>query len=191
MERKNNLLNSWGKNISEPNNLADAIVENIINTPGKEILKEVKEDFGDPYYKAKIMQNIHKRAKEENEKASLQRKILVVDFDGTLCYGAWPDIKKARQGILHRFVCNYVRYKRRHGWSIHLNTMRENPPHKDKPYLSDAVQWCIDHNIPLNCVNKNPFKMVKEYGWSRKVYGDLYIDDHQIGLIGWLLRRYK
>lgn len=44
-------------------NLSDALIENIINTPGDEILKEVEEDYGDPLYEANIMRGIIKSAR--------------------------------------------------------------------------------------------------------------------------------
>jgi len=47
---------------------ADAITENIINTPDDEILGEVKEDHGDHEYEANIMRDIIGKAKMQVNK---------------------------------------------------------------------------------------------------------------------------
>ena len=52
-------------------NVVDSLVENIINTPDYEILKEVEEDYGDENYLANKMRGIIKKAKEtiKNERS--------------------------------------------------------------------------------------------------------------------------
>ena len=46
-------------------------------------------------------------------------------------------------------------------------------------YLTEAVNWFIDNNIPLYGVNVNP----KQSTWTKspKAYGQLYIDDAALG----------
>jgi hypothetical protein len=39
-------------------NIADAMVEDILNTPGDELLREVEEDYGDPLALAKVFDQI-------------------------------------------------------------------------------------------------------------------------------------
>lgn len=51
--------------LTELYNFADAIIDNIINTPDDEILKEVIEEHGDPEHEANIMREIISKAKEE------------------------------------------------------------------------------------------------------------------------------
>jgi hypothetical protein len=51
-------------------NIADAITDNIINTPDDEILEEVKEDHGDSEYEANIMRGIINKAKASVNEAS-------------------------------------------------------------------------------------------------------------------------
>ncbi len=54
---------------------ADAITENIINTPDDEILDEVREDHGDQEYDANIMRDIIGKAKMQvNKKAFAKAK---------------------------------------------------------------------------------------------------------------------
>lgn len=55
--------------IDEIERITDSLVENIINTPDAEILKEVEEDYGDKNYLADKMRNILEKAKKSTEKA--------------------------------------------------------------------------------------------------------------------------
>jgi len=109
---------------------------------------------------------------------------LVVDFDRTLFHVKdFPKVGK--QGILNKLVVQYIKYKKRKGWLIFLNTMRE----KGKG-LEIAVQACKDHNIPIDYVNENYPPDIEKFGESRKIGATLSIDDTQIGLIGFLLRKF-
>ena len=47
--------------------IADALAENVINTPDAEILKEVEEDHGDPEYVANGMRAIIKNVIDKND----------------------------------------------------------------------------------------------------------------------------
>ncbi len=118
-------------------------------------------------------------------------KILAIDFDGTLCYNAWPDIHLAKTAWIHKLILSYVKYKQRKGWLVLLLTMREDKPIKDKNYLQQAVNWCYWNGLRPDIVNENHPEDTEKHGESRKIYFDLCIDDHNIGLIGWLLRRYE
>jgi hypothetical protein len=51
MERKSRLK-------TELELLSNGLIENIIITPDKEILKEVEEEYGDPLYEANIFRSI-------------------------------------------------------------------------------------------------------------------------------------
>jgi hypothetical protein len=44
-------------------NIADAMVEDILNTPGEDLLREVEEDYGDPLALAKQFELILQRIK--------------------------------------------------------------------------------------------------------------------------------
>jgi hypothetical protein len=46
-------------------NLADALAEDILNTPDDEVLREVKEDYGDPRALANKFDQILERAKKQ------------------------------------------------------------------------------------------------------------------------------
>jgi FMN phosphatase YigB (HAD superfamily) len=110
-------------------------------------------------------------------------KKLVVDFDNTLFHTYnFPEIGKHR--FVNKFVASYVRYKKRKGWVIILNTLRESTKG-----LEEAVQACKAYDIPIDYVNENYPPDVEYWGESRKIGATLSIDDTQVGLIGWILRR--
>lgn len=110
-------------------------------------------------------------------------KILAVDFDKTLFHTDYPSIKG--QKFVNKCVTRYIRRKKKQGWVIILNTMRE--PGKG---LEEAIQACKDYDIPIDYVNDNPPEMTEQFGYSRKIGATRYIDDHNIGLLGWILRRF-
>lgn len=43
--------------------LSDELIDNIINTPDREILKEVEEDYGDPSFMANKVRKMLKKAR--------------------------------------------------------------------------------------------------------------------------------
>lgn len=117
----------------------------------------------------------------------IRRNKLSVDFDNTLASNPknyWPKVGK--QKLIHKLVAAYVRYKKKQGWIIILNTMREYGKG-----LDEAVQYCNDHNIPIDYVNDNIPEDTKKFGYSRKIGCTRSIDDTQLGLIGWALRRFS
>lgn len=97
--------------------------------------------------------------------------IIAVDFDGTLAITDYPKIIAPRWDVI-RFC------KRRSlaGDTIILWTCREGTE------LYEAVKWCSEHGLFFDYVNENPPDRAAIYGESRKVYADIYIDDHN-----WLL----
>lgn len=111
--------------------------------------------------------------------------ILSVDFDNTICRTKYSFPACGKPTILNRVVWLYVRHKKKQGWIIILNTLRE--PYK---HLDDAIQLCNKHNIPIDYVNQNVPSEVEKWGDSRKIACDLQLDDKNIGLIGWLLRKF-
>lgn len=130
---------------------------------------------------------ISKKEYEEVLKTNFYRfNKLVVDFDCTLASNPrkWPSVGK--QKLIHKLVALYVNHKKKQGWIIILNTMRE----KEKG-LDDAVQFCKDHNIHIDLVNENLQSDIDKFGDSRKIGCTRSIDDTQVGLIGWLLRTFS
>ena len=114
----------------------------------------------------------------------MKKHTILVDFDGTCCTHEFPAIGKdiGAAPVLRELVSA--------GHQLILWTMRcdhTNPPTSDDPdihphggnYLSEAVKWFEDRNIPLYGVNANP----TQASWtsSPKAYGTLCIDDINLG----------
>lgn len=95
---------------------------------------------------------------------------IIVDFDGTCTTHAYPYIGEdiGAVPVLKKLVDN--------GHKLILFTMRSD--HKidqTKQYLTEAVQWFKDNEIPLYGIQKNP----TQGNWtsSPKAYGQLILDD--------------
>jgi hypothetical protein len=99
-------------------------------------------------------------------------KIFGLDFDGTVVTHEFPQIGTELPhcvAVLNRIVNN--------GGRIVLNTMRSDREEGD--YLTQAVDWFKERNIPLFGINVNPEQT--EWTTSPKVYAHIYIDDAALG----------
>lgn len=97
----------------------------------------------------------------------LNTKIIAVDFDGTLCTDAWPNI-----GEPNTHLIQYLIDVRSHGTKIILWTCRSDED------LAKAVDWCAERGLIFDAVNENLPEAIECFGSdSRKVYADMYIDD--------------
>lgn len=100
----------------------------------------------------------------------MKDKIIAVDFDGTLCENAWPDIGNPIQ-----LVIDYVLSEQTNGASLILWTNR----HHER--LDEAVVWCANHGIAFDAVNENLPEVIEEFGGdTRKIFADEYIDDKAV-----------
>ena len=96
--------------------------------------------------------------------------IVAVDFDGTLCENAFPEIGAPKQEVIEA-VKEYHSY----GWKIILNTCRNGEA------LNKAVTWCGRHGIHLDAVNENLPEVEELFGgWTRKIFANVYIDDRNV-----------
>jgi len=60
------------KNIRQQlDRFTDGLVDNLINTPDEEILKEVEEEYGNPLYLANKARKILKKAQQEKKNIKL------------------------------------------------------------------------------------------------------------------------
>ena len=101
-------------------------------------------------------------------------KIIAVDFDGTLCENAWPEIGAPRQAVI-----DYVLDQQMYGAKLILWTNRSGE------YLHDALVWCNDRGIRFDAVNENVPEMVEYFhNDCRKVFANEYIDDRAIPMPG-------
>lgn len=100
------------------------------------------------------------------------RKIIAVDFDGTLCENAYPSIGKSKIKVIDRLKLEKVR-----GAILVLWTCREGET------LNEAIKWCERYGLYFDAVNDNPECAKAEWGNNpRKVYADEYWDDHNANM---------
>lgn len=95
--------------------------------------------------------------------------IIAVDFDGTLAVTDYPKIISPNVDVI-----NFCKKRKSEGDTLILWTCR-----RDKD-LRDAVQWCCEQGVYFDFINENPPDRVFVYGGSRKVYADIYLDDHNM-----------
>lgn len=94
--------------------------------------------------------------------------IYAVDFDGTLCTENWPEIGEPNTALIRRLIALKAQ-----GNELILWTMREGKT------LEQAVAWCKRHGLTFDAVNDNIERLKEQYGNNpRKVFADVYIDDH-------------
>ena len=109
----------------------------------------------------------------------LRKRVIAVDFDGTLCTHKFPEIGEIKQ--VHQNVINYVKQCRANGNIIVLWTCREDLP--DRAYLTEAVEWCKEQGIEFDSVNEYVNPEVSCFGkYARKIAADEYIDDKAVNI---------
>lgn len=97
-------------------------------------------------------------------------KIYAVDFDGTLCENAWPEIGKSNDALINRMI-----ELREEGNKVILWTCRT------RDLLEEAVVWCKKQGLEFDAINENLPEMIGQFGSeSRKVFADVYIDDKAV-----------
>jgi len=98
---------------------------------------------------------------------ALLNKIIAVDFDGTLCENAWPDIGAPNESLII-----FLKEEKSRGSKLILWTCRigEN--------LDAAVTWCKQRELIFDAVNENLPETILFFGGdTRKVFAHEYIDD--------------
>lgn len=109
--------------------------------------------------------------------------IIALDFDGTVVAHDFPNvgIEIGATPVLKRLV--------EKGHDIILWSMRSNVTDPESysdeihtqsgDFLSEAINWFKERDIPLYGINQNPDQMT--WTASPKVYAHLYIDDKSLG----------
>jgi len=98
-----------------------------------------------------------------------------VDFDGTLCSYAFPNI--GEQTEHQKQLLDLLIKLKEAGHKLILWTNRgDNEEYKS---LSEAIEWCKNKGLEFDCINKNlpETEMKKISGYSPKIMADYYIDD--------------
>ena len=100
--------------------------------------------------------------------------IIAVDFDGVLCKNEFPAIGRPNYEVI-----SLIRQHIDIGNEVILWTTRNGNE------LTAAVEWCEDRGLHFCAINAPAPSNEEEYGDkyptpSRKVYADVYIDDHNL-----------
>lgn len=97
--------------------------------------------------------------------------IIAVDFDGTIHNGEYPNIGEPVKDSVEILQALHD-----DGHSIIIWTCRAGK------YLDDAIGWLERAGVPFDAVNEHDPSVLRNFGTdTRKVYADVYIDDHNIG----------
>ena len=100
--------------------------------------------------------------------------IVAVDFDGVLCDNNFPKIGKPNYTVI-----SLVRQLIDIGHEVILWTTRNGDE------LRAAIAWCEDRGLHFTCINEPAPSNKEQFDGmyptqSRKIYADVYIDDHNI-----------
>lgn len=99
--------------------------------------------------------------------AATYRRIVAVDFDGTLAETHFPEIIKPIQKNIA-----YCKFQKKRGAILILWTCRCGQD------LTDAVEFCAAYGLEFDYINENvPENVEKFNNDSRKIFADEYFDD--------------
>ena len=106
--------------------------------------------------------------------------IIAVDFDGTICENRWPNIGTPNKKLIKRLID-----LRSQGHKLILWTMRTDKPMEingeTRKLLLEAVDFCEQQGLIFDSINEPDPENAKTFGNdSRKIYADIYIDDHNV-----------
>lgn len=94
-----------------------------------------------------------------------------VDFDGTLCENAYPEIGVPNLPLINHLIAVRCYF----GVKLILWTCREGE------MLTRAVEFCRRYGLEFDAVNDNTEELKKAYGTNpRKIGADFYIDDKAV-----------
>ncbi len=102
----------------------------------------------------------------------LRKLILCIDFDGTIVENKYPDIGNLREGAYH-----FIHKLKKDGHTIIIWTSRTDED------LDNARNFLLDYEIPFDYINSNAKEVIEEFGDCKegKVFGNIYIDDRNLG----------
>ncbi len=102
--------------------------------------------------------------------------IIAIDFDGVICDGSrYPAVGKMLPG-----ADTTINQLHGAGHYIIIHTCRSGKA------LRVAEKFLQDKGITYDAINEQYPEMTKAYGETRKIFADVYIDDHNLGgFPGW------
>lgn len=109
---------------------------------------------------------------------------IAIDFDGTCTTHEFPKIGKdiGAVRVLKRLINNghnLILFTMRSDRRINKNTGHPLIQDVTGNFLTDAVNWFKENNIPLYGIQSNPTQL--NWTTSPKCYAQLYIDDAALG----------
>ena len=97
--------------------------------------------------------------------------IIAVDFDGTLCKHAFPEIGFPNEELIRELIFARERGDQLILWTCRGNTHMGN-------HLDRAVEFCRGEGLEFDAVNDNLPDIVEEFGYNgRKILANMYIED--------------
>lgn len=101
------------------------------------------------------------------------KRVIAVDFDGTLCENKYPKIGKPNTELIKQLA-----EEKKKGTAVILFTCR------DGQRLKEAVKWCSKQGLQFDRVNDNLPERIRAYkGNTRKISADVYVDDRNAAFI--------
>ena len=101
-------------------------------------------------------------------------RIIAVDFDGTLCFSAWPDVGEPNHPLI-----DYLKRQKKAGRQRKAGNRLILWTCRSGRALDKAVSWCREvAHLEFDAINDNVQEVIDYYGNnSRKIFCDIYIDD--------------
>ena len=97
-------------------------------------------------------------------------RIVAIDFDGTLCEYAWPDIGEPIPRVIAAVKAEQAKGARLILWTCRCGKL-----------LDEAVEWCRAQGLTFDAVNENLPEVIERFGGdTRKVHCDVYIGDEAV-----------
>jgi histidinol phosphatase-like enzyme len=111
-------------------------------------------------------------------------KVILIDFDGTIVRGAFPEIGKPMP-----MAFEVMKELKEAGWKLILWTCREDEGYNiNRQYLTEAVRFCKENGVDFDAVNE----AIPELDFrcdtckKRKPYADVVVDNKNLGgFPGW------
>lgn len=110
-----------------------------------------------------------------------KKKTIAVDFDGTLCNYAFPEIgeqTRDQKELVEKLKC-----LQQEGHKLILYTCRGD--NEEYPTLTQAIKWCSEMGLNFDSINSNIPEFVKKSGPSPKPVADIYLDDKAVNVRDW------
>lgn len=102
-----------------------------------------------------------------NDYKMVSKKIIAIDFDGTIVEDRYPEIGRLKPGAKE-----YILQLKKDGFKLILWTSRTGLP------LARAVEFLTKEGITFDEINNSCKDNVNEFGNdTRKIFADVYVDD--------------